>query len=231
MKIVTIGDIHGRNIWKKIVRKEKDADKFIFIGDYFDSFSVPYIKQRDNFKDIVKFKMENPDKIILLIGNHDYHYLPFVDEHYSGYQNDNKDKIGELLNSCRYIMQIAYQYKDWLFTHAGVTEEWYTTRVCDDIDDTDVAQHINDMFMALPNKFKFQASTPLDNYGDSITQPPIWVRPRALISDKLGKWKQVVGHTHQKSIELGDDIYFIDTFDNCTEYLVIEDGVPSVKSI
>ena len=37
MKTITIGDTHGRSKWKNIVEKEKDADKIIFIGDYFDA--------------------------------------------------------------------------------------------------------------------------------------------------------------------------------------------------
>ena len=37
MKTVIIGDIHGRISWEKIVEKENDADRFIFVGDYFDT--------------------------------------------------------------------------------------------------------------------------------------------------------------------------------------------------
>ena len=31
MKTIFIGDIHGRDIWKEIVAKEKDADRVIFM--------------------------------------------------------------------------------------------------------------------------------------------------------------------------------------------------------
>ncbi len=37
MKIVCLGDIHGRSIWKEIAKKEANFDKFIFLADYFDS--------------------------------------------------------------------------------------------------------------------------------------------------------------------------------------------------
>ena len=40
-KIIVIGDIHGRTIWKQIVAANPDADLFVFIGDYFDSFASP----------------------------------------------------------------------------------------------------------------------------------------------------------------------------------------------
>jgi predicted phosphodiesterase len=32
MKIIAIGDLHGKNIWKKAVKKK--ADFYIFMGDY-----------------------------------------------------------------------------------------------------------------------------------------------------------------------------------------------------
>ena len=72
MKYILIGDIHGRTSWKQIVEKEKDADKFIFFGDYFDPYdwTLTLDDLVNNFNDIVKFKLDNPDKVILLIGNH-----------------------------------------------------------------------------------------------------------------------------------------------------------------
>ena len=52
MKTIVIGDIHGRDVWKKIVEHE-NADKVIFIGDYFDSFDIPSSDQINNFLDII----------------------------------------------------------------------------------------------------------------------------------------------------------------------------------
>ena len=36
MKIIALGDIHGRTIWKQIISKEI-FDRMAFIGDYFDA--------------------------------------------------------------------------------------------------------------------------------------------------------------------------------------------------
>ena len=56
----------------------------IFLGDYFDSRDgISIGDQQKNFDDILKFKELNTDKVKLLFGNHDYHYLPHVQEHYS----------------------------------------------------------------------------------------------------------------------------------------------------
>ena len=38
MKYIIIGDIHGRTNWKEIINYEKDYDKVIFQGDYFDPY-------------------------------------------------------------------------------------------------------------------------------------------------------------------------------------------------
>ena len=83
MKIIVIGDIHGRDIWKEIVKQE--YDKVIFLGDYLDSYDLPVDKQRQNLIDILEFKANNRDKVELLIGNHDFQYLPGINETYSGY--------------------------------------------------------------------------------------------------------------------------------------------------
>ena len=68
MKIVAIGDTHGYRTWKRILEREKEWDRFIFIGDYFDSFDVGSLEQQENFRDIVKFKEENNKKVILYQG-------------------------------------------------------------------------------------------------------------------------------------------------------------------
>lgn len=36
MKLIALGDTHGRTDWKEIVA-ETEFDKVIFIGDYFDT--------------------------------------------------------------------------------------------------------------------------------------------------------------------------------------------------
>ncbi len=68
MKLVAIGDIHGRDIWKQIVETEQ-PNTVVFVGDYFDSFDIPGKVQIDNFKNIIQWKHDNPQcKVVLLIG-------------------------------------------------------------------------------------------------------------------------------------------------------------------
>ena len=95
MKTIVLGDIHGRNVWKDIVFQE-EADRVIFIGDYFDSFDIGPADQMFNFKEIIEFKEKNECEVIMLIGNHDFHYYP-GGETYSGYQYGAAPAIRQLL--------------------------------------------------------------------------------------------------------------------------------------
>ena len=58
MKIIVFGDIHGRDVWKKVLDERIDeVDKVIFLGDYFTSREgINEYKQNLNFLEILKYK-------------------------------------------------------------------------------------------------------------------------------------------------------------------------------
>lgn len=68
------GDTHGRTTWQEIATKNK-FDEIIFIGDYFDAYEDTSARQqKEFFKNIITFKVENKDKVVLLFENHDNAY-------------------------------------------------------------------------------------------------------------------------------------------------------------
>ena len=70
MKILVLGDIHGRTIWKNIIEKE-NPDKIIFLGDYVSTHdNISADQQLSNLNNILNYKEESSDKVILLRGNH-----------------------------------------------------------------------------------------------------------------------------------------------------------------
>lgn len=231
-RIVCLGDTHGRKNWVNIVKKElKSSDKIIFVGDYFDTHdNVSAKKQISNFKKIIEFKKKNSDKVILLIGNHDFHYLKGIRETYSGYQSVNAMDIRELLHSVLDIglMQMCYVYGKYVFTHAGVTKTW-----CSDsgINIDNLEESINDLFKYKPYHFTFNMGGNLSQTGDDVTQGPIWVRPASLMSDMLDNIVCVVGHTTVKSLGLNEKypIILIDCLGTSGEYLVIENDIPKIE--
>jgi predicted phosphodiesterase len=241
MKTVVIGDIHGRSIWKSIVQKE-NPDKVIFVGDYFDSFDIPGVDQIHNFKEIIEYKetsftnegtdLQHKTKVILLIGNHDYHYFPDVGYNgTSGYQIGIAPNIIQVLQENRHHLQMAYQMGEFVFTHAGISSQFM-----DDVFGIDgwkvdtLAEDLNELFKYKPKALEFSGKNP---YGDDPEQGPLWIRPKSLMKinrDTLRKKIiQVVGHTAVHKIDkesktTGGRYYFIDTLDTSGEYMIIENN-------
>ena len=238
MKTIAIGDIHGLSIWKDIINKE-NPDKVIFIGDYFDSFDISLLDQLNNFQEIIDYKLSTTKEVILLIGNHDFHYYPGIyDIQYTGYQTGGSFNITSLIDYNKNHLQIAYKLDNILFTHAGVSSrfmndvfgenEWNVNNIDNDL---------NDLFKYKPLVYHFYGREP---YGDDIEQTPIWIRPRSLMkSNKKTLRKQliqVVGHTVVNQIDkkgkaTGGKYYFIDCLPTSKEYLIINDGIISVGNL
>jgi len=255
-KVVYIGDIHGRDVWKEIVKKHSDADTFVFIGDYFDSFNISGIEQLRNAEEIVEFKkfeeLDPNKKVYLLIGNHDIHYWPGVKDRggTSGFQPTMMYQFEQFFRDNENMFQMAVSLGTTinrrLCTHAGVSSEFlkdvgywtydgYT-------DESNVADFLNDLFHHKPNEFDFVAYADrnngyVDGYGDNEGQSPIWIRPKSLQrsnknSDLKKMFTQIVGHTVQDHIDIkgkstGGKYYYIDTLPS-GEYLVEVDGEFSV---
>jgi hypothetical protein len=231
MKIIALGDTHGRTHWKNIVAKETDADKIIFIGDYFDThYDVSVDQQIQNFIDILNFKKENVDKVILLIGNHDFHYLKGAQETYSGYQKFKAVDINEVLEPAvsTGLLQMCYVYEDYVFTHAGLTKTWCSDN---DINLSELENSVNRRFMSNIESFRFTYGDNYSQSGNDVTQPPIWVRIPSLLKNKLEGYRFVVGHTTIEELTITDSLIGIDTIGTSEEYLVIIDGEPSAAKV
>jgi len=245
MKTVLIGDIHGHDSWKQVINQNEDADRFIFVGDYFDSFSVPGLMQIQNFQDIIAFKESTDKEVVMMIGNHDLHYFPEIGENgCSGYQARMAPSIQHVIDTNRQHLQMAYQFDDVLVTHAGVSSEWADDILGEWKVET-LADQINELFKYQPHKVDFRQYKQVGDklygvggYGDETFQGPLWIRPKSLMKanyDTLRKQiRQVVGHTIQRQIDIkggatGGRYYFIDTMPR--EYLIVEDGVVSLGTL
>lgn len=231
MKTIIIGDTHGRSTWKDIVAQEQ-ADRVIFIGDYFDSFDIESAEQQYNFKEIIEFKENTECEVILLIGNHDFHYYP-GGETYSGYQRGAAPAIRQLLEENKHHLQMCYQLDNILFTHAGIGHNWLThqNKYEPGVDSGTIADFVNAIWEHQPNRFMFCG---IDQYGNTKTQTPIWIRPQALLAGNKDtflkeEYIQVVGHTQVRKIDIegkatGGRYYFIDILDDLSQFLIYEDG-------
>ena len=211
-----IGDIHGRNSWKQLV---DESCINVFVGDYFDPYDyLSFDDLGNNYLDIIAYKKAHPENVVLLYGNHDYEYLPNINEQSNRYDEDNAQHITWLLEKYANLFYgVAYPIgEDYIVSHAGITRHWkekYLSEI-DDISPNKMAEAINDLWRTDKDAFGFVANAePFDYYGESVGHSPIWVRPNSLCMDNLYKdsrVKQIVGHTQMVDIVEIEGIVIVD---------------------
>lgn len=229
IKWIAIGDIHGQNVWKEIVNVELNlVDKIIFIGDYFDSFNISQEEQITNFLDILEFKRSYTDKVVLLIGNHDTHYLPGFGQ-CSGFNPVMSMKIKELLSDAikNSEIQCAYNINEFLFTHAGVSNTWINNTFVGEekVDENNLVSVLNDYLIYKPTIYDFSPGYYRNPYGDETCQGPLWIRPKSLNSDYYKDFIQVIGHTSSDEILIKNKHIVIDVLQNTNEYLKYDNNL------
>lgn len=242
-KIIAIGDIHGRDIWEQITDVFEEENTVVFVGDYFDTReSISAGKQLRNFQSIVAFKKNNPERVHLLIGNHDFHYMNGRGhDRYSGFQDKYFNDINQALEKAHSegLLEVCYKYENILFTHAGITETW-AKRWELDTKPENIEKSMWGMFEFKPEAFRFPVGI-IDPTGDDPQAGPLWVRPDSLLGDYLSGYHQVVGHTMQRMITVKEGklnapppslMTFIDSLHN-KEYLEMdtEKNIVSIKKI
>lgn len=126
MKILVIPDVHGSHHWEVAKELIVNVDQIVFLGDYFDSWENEWPDQGENFSNICSFKRANPQKVRVLIGNHDWSYLSGtkMGSNCSGHQNKHIAEIRSLLTANKDIIDVAAELDGYVFAHAGFTNYW-----------------------------------------------------------------------------------------------------------
>ncbi len=230
MKTLILGDIHGHNSWEEIIKKEK-PNKTIFLGDYVDTFDPKTTSemQINNLERILDYKEKRGDKCILLLGNHDYHYIAKHNIRYSGFNFYTRRLMATILDRFLSNVQLIYVDKKnkTIYSHAGVSNYWLENVAKCGLDE------VNEKLDLQGKEIDFNFLTGYNMYGDTISQSPIWIRPNALMESAIENYNQIVGHTHMKNIlekefKENCNFYFCDTLPK--EYLVSEDGNFVIKN-
>ena len=222
-KIMTIGDVHGRDTWKflthgssyefeqwaimvtngadpndELFKKDYpyfDVDKIVFIGDYVDSFTIGNVEIKKNLEDIIFFKKVLPDKVVLLWGNHDVQYF-IPNQICSGYRPEARWDLQILFEHNMNLFQMAYHKGDYLWTHAGLLKPVLN----------DILKHYPELKELeregdiLNEAFKMEIPQIFQvdgaSGGWSMYGGPLWTRPKQL--EEYGvDLNQIVGHTPQ----------------------------------
>ena len=203
-KILIIPDVHGRTFWESAL-KSGDYEKIVFLGDYTDPYEMEGITNRDalkNFKSIMAFKQQNPEKVVLLLGNHDLHYYSVYYYELAGgvrYDPVSAAVLRRLFTKYDSFFQLAWETdwggKHYLFSHAGITQSWLKQNM-DLIGEPD-AMHLNGLLHS--NKgMEALAQVGAMRWGSYPSGSIVWADIEELLaSDPLSGVYQVVGHTMQ----------------------------------
>lgn len=131
--LLIVPDVHGRPFWRKPVM-DGAYSHVIFLGDYTDPYPHEGIERDvsvEMFREIVDFAEEHHDKVTLLLGNHDMHYVSETFDDMargSRYSFWTKRPFSKIYEMHRHLFSLAFEaeYGDThcLLTHAGVSSEW-----------------------------------------------------------------------------------------------------------
>lgn len=200
MKILIISDLHGRSAWKDA--SVKDFDRVIFLGDYTDSFVESDETIYGNLKEIVQLKRKKPNKVTLLIGNHDAQYIHFPHYRCSGYRPQAQPALSTLFAKHESLFQVAHQEADYLFTHAGVSNNWLAyaqQKLAKELPDltpeNGMAEFLNELHRQPLRLRNLLFEVGPKRGGLDACSGPVWADRTETITNFLPDFHQVVGHT------------------------------------
>ena len=220
MKIAYLTDLHGKSLWEEVAPEK--YDKIIFGGDYVDAFGLTNEEILTNLLGIIYFKQKYPDKIELLVGNHDIQYILYGHALgrkvlCSGFRSNMVNTLHEIFSFYKSIFKAAYQIDNILFTHAGISlEAWNShlkSALCNVELTGDIAHEINIAYKQRKEELFYIG----ESRGGMHKRGSIfWADRRETEFDLLPGIIQIVGHTHvDNRITAIDDkkgeIYYCDT--------------------
>ena len=140
MKVLVIPDIHGRKFWRKAVANNiGKVDKIIFLGDYLDPYQDeieenPELMDCEYFGDsqnllkmlenIISLKKNEPNKYILLTGNHTDSYIWSKFRAASRTDGKNWEKYHNFFSQNLNLFNLVWIENNVIFSHAGISEGW-----------------------------------------------------------------------------------------------------------
>lgn len=196
-KVLICPDVHGRTFWHKAKELINDVDQVVFLGDYLDPYGyegVTFDMAIEEFKQILEFKDKYWDKVILLIGNHDAHYISTDFMDCSRLNYSKRQELHELYTEHINKFSLVFKYEDtWLFSHAGVYTDWLNRNNLK-VDD------LLDFKTFLTNHFQELEDLSFYRGGYNATGSCVWADIReSLRYEVLPGYNHIVGHTQLNS--------------------------------
>ena len=233
-KWIIIPDVHGRRFWRDAVQGN-EGEKIIFLGDYVDPYDWEDILPGEAYKelqDIIAFKKEHPDNVVLLLGNHDLGYL---DPAICTCRRDTyrAEMIRREFEANLELFDIVHiddvNGGRLLFSHAGIAESWIKRHIklvskmkgfrperLNEMLHGDLTERER-LFHALADVSWYRGG--LDKVGS-----PVWADVEEYLNGErlLGGYQHIFGHTLHEGglINVRDHGYCLD----CAQAFVLDLG-------
>lgn len=201
---IIIPDVHGRTFWRDAVKGNEDA-RIIFLGDYIDPYPYEGITPAQalaEFRDIVSFKNEHPERVTLLLGNHD---LGYFDRDICEVRHDylNEGAIRRLFQENLECFDLCIEEttpsgSSVLFSHAGVNPSWVSAHSELFPDGTFDAGRLNGLFHDVDSRrmvLNALADISYHRGGDEDAGSPVWADLHEFEGSEYEETFQIVGHT------------------------------------
>lgn len=129
--MIIIPDVHGRTFWKQSVEDASPEEDILFLGDYLDPYPYEGITPESSikrFEEILELKKKFPEKVTLLLGNHDLMGYHTDEMGYCRTDLENLERIRKLFYANHGLFQMAAirekHGKKFVFSHAGILRRW-----------------------------------------------------------------------------------------------------------
>lgn len=236
MKILSIPDVHGvTSRWNKPNLLRKDWDKIVFTGDYTDVVRGHEVDDEEmirNLELIILYKRSNPNKVELLLGNHDIQYFFRDGEKFScsRYNPSIRRELHNMFFANRRLFSIAFQEDNFLWTHAGVTAGWIKENAeamtsCGFLPGTNnYAGALNNMMNTRYNDLLHAVSA--YRGGSAKWGGPTWADKMETEQSMIDGIRQIVGHTPVEDLKFKGGnrggIVYTDCLGESDKYLVVD---------
>ena len=207
MAILIIPDVHGRPFWREAVKRAGDMP-VIFLGDYLDPYPVEGITQDEAWNgllEIVELKKAQPERITLLLGNHDLAYVQFA---IAGTRFDNRNArrnrafFFENMDLFDLTKTVTTTAGKCLLSHAGILPGWIRANAkllgCGAT--VEVGARLNELLHDNTKRFATMmglADVAQARCGSDLYGSPIWADVSEHSKDgfELESTFQIFGHT------------------------------------
>ena len=196
-KVLIVPDVHGRKFWHKAEEMIDEVDQVVFLGDYLDPYPHEGITFDDAIEElgsILDFKEKYSDKVTLLVGNHDMHYIvkEFMD--CSRLNRYHRLAMHDFFMNNIDKFQLICIMNGYLFSHAGVYLEWTKKYEI-------TLEELFNFKKFLGGRWNTLEDVSYERGGWCKVGSCVWADIRESVQNELPVMfkKQIVGHTQMES--------------------------------